>query len=114
MRPRPVGIEDACNFDIELVLTPIIEKKRFGPPLAFVIAAARADRIYIAPVVFSLGMNTRISVNFACRSLENLDFQPFRQTKHIKRADNTGFRGLDRIALVMDRGRRTRQIEYLI
>jgi hypothetical protein len=33
---RAIGIEDARDLDVEVVLAAIVEEERFGTPLAFV------------------------------------------------------------------------------
>ncbi|MNL77128.1 hypothetical protein D3C87_2032390 [compost metagenome] len=63
MHPRPVGVEDAGDFDLDAVLSPVIEEQGLGASLAFVVTGANADRIDVAPVGLDLRMDVRIAVN---------------------------------------------------
>ena len=47
---RAVGVEDARDLDVELVLAVVVEEQRLGAALALVVAGARADRVDVAPV----------------------------------------------------------------
>lgn len=51
-----IGVEDADDTDIDVVLTVVVHHQGFGHPFAFVVAAADADRVDVAPVVLFLGM----------------------------------------------------------
>ena len=68
---RAVGIEDARDLDLELVLAVIVEEQRLGAALALVIAGARADRVDVPPVVFRLRMHGRVAVDLAGRGLQD-------------------------------------------
>jgi hypothetical protein len=59
-------------------------------------------------------MDLRIAVNFAGRGLENAGLGPLSETKHIDRPMDAGFRGLDRIELVVNRGCRTGEVVNLV
>jgi hypothetical protein len=114
MHARPIGVEDAGDPDIEVVLTVIVEEQRFGAALAFVVAGARPDRVDIAPVSLRLGMDAGIAVDFAGRGLKNPRFHPLGQTQHVDGAMHAGLDRLDRIELIVDRRGWTGKIEDLV
>ena len=62
---RAVGVEDARDLDLELVLAMIVEEQRLGAALALVVAGARTDRIDVAPVVLGLRVHRGIAVDLA-------------------------------------------------
>ena len=102
---RAVGVEDPRDLDLELVLAVIIEEQGLGAALALVIAAARADRVDVAPIVFGLRVDRRIAIDFAGRCLEDPRVEPLGQPQHVDRAVDRGLGRLDRIVLIMDRRR---------
>ena len=114
MHARAVRIKDTCNLDLRPVLTEIVEEQGFGTPLAFVIAGARPDRIYVAPVIFRLRVNGGVAVDLACRGLEYATLQALREAKHVDRTVHAGLGRLDRIVLVVDGRSRARQIIDLV
>src|SRR5262249_29209362 len=65
MHARAIGIEDARDFDRQLVLTMIVEEKGLRAAFAFVVAGARADRVNISPIAFRLRMYDGVSVYLA-------------------------------------------------
>jgi hypothetical protein len=69
---RAIGVEDPRHLDLQPVLAVIVEEQRLGAPLSFIVARARPDRVDVAPVVFGLRMDCRITVHFAGRCLEDL------------------------------------------
>ena len=50
--PRAVGVEDADDARLDLVLAVIGHRQRLGEALGLVVAAARADGVDVAPVFF--------------------------------------------------------------
>ena len=68
---RAVGVEDAHDLDVELVLAVVVEEQGFGAALAFVVAAADADGVDVAPVVFGLRMDSGIAIDLAGGGLED-------------------------------------------
>ena len=64
---RAVGVEDADDLGVELVIAAIRHRHRFGKPLGFVVDAARANRVDVAPVGFLLRMLERIAVDLGGR-----------------------------------------------
>eukprot|EP00825_Cyclidium_porcatum_P046001 TRINITY_DN7135_c0_g1_i18.p2 TRINITY_DN7135_c0_g1~~TRINITY_DN7135_c0_g1_i18.p2 ORF type:complete len:288 (+),score=22.95 TRINITY_DN7135_c0_g1_i18:614-1477(+) len=114
MHARPVGVEDAGDADIELVLAVIIEEQGFGTTLAFVVAATRADGVDVAPVTFALRMDGRVAVDLAGRGLEDARAQTLGQAEHVDGAMHAGLGCLDRIVLVMNRRGRAGQVENAV
>lgn len=114
MHARPIGVEDAGDADIELVLAVIVEEQRFCAALAFVVAATRADGIDVAPVAFALRMDGRVAIDLAGRGLEDARAQALGQAEHVDGTMHTGLGGLDRIVLVMNGRGRAGQVENAV
>ena len=57
---RPVGVEDPCDFDGQLLLAPIVEEQGFRAAVALVVTGARANRIDVPPIVLTLRMHVGI------------------------------------------------------
>ena len=73
---------------------------------AFIITGAHPDRIYIAPIFFLLGVHFRVAVHFRGGSLKNFRVKAFCKAQHVDGAVHRGFKGLHRVALVVNgRGR---------
>ena len=78
-----------------------------GEALGLVVAAARADRIDVAPVFFGLGMHQRVAVDFGSRRQEEPGVFVFGQAQGFVRAQRTDLQRLDRQLEVINRaGRR--------
>jgi hypothetical protein len=60
---RTVGIEDAGDLDLKVVLAVIVEEQRLGGALAFVVAGTQTARIDVAPVFLGLRMDGRVAVD---------------------------------------------------
>ena len=69
---RTIGVEDAHHLDLELDLTPIVEEQRFGAALAFIVAAADADRVHPPPIIFRLRVDVGVAINLGGRRLQDL------------------------------------------
>jgi len=109
---RAVGVEDASHPDGQAMLPMVVEEQRFGAPLALVVAGAGTDWIDPAPIRLRLRVLLRLAVNLAGRRLEDRGRQPPRQPQHVDRPMHRRFRGLNRVALIVDRGGRTGEVEY--
>ena len=114
VHPRAVGVEDADDLDRQAALHPVAVEERLGAALALVVARADADRIYVAPVALDLRMDGGIAVHFARRRLQYLGAQTLREPEHVDRAVDAGLHGLHRIALIVDRRRRTGEVVDLV
>ena len=110
MHARTIGVEDARDLDLHAVLAVIIEEKRLGTALAFIIAAAQADRVHIAPIGFGLGMLRGIAIDFAGGSLQDRNLDALGQAEHVDGAHDRNLGGLHRIMLIMNGRGRTGQI----
>jgi len=62
---RAVGVEDADDVGINAVRAVIGHGHGFGEAFGFVIDAADADRVDVAPVFLALRMALRVAVYFA-------------------------------------------------
>ena len=102
MHSWPIGIENPNHPDIDPVLPIIIEKKGLGAAFTLIITRPDPYGINITPVIFLLWMNSGITINFACRSLEDLGFYPFCQPEHVDGTHDTGLNSFDRIVLIMN------------
>ena len=58
----------------------------------------------MSPIVFTLGMGFRISIDFAGRCLKDAGLEPFGESQHVDGSVDVGLRGLDGIELVMNGG----------
>ena len=114
MHTRTIGVENTHDFDVQPVLTVVVEKQGLGTPLAFVITTPYADGIHIAPVGFLLRMHFRIAVNLGRGCLENRNSETARQLQHVHCAEHVGPGSLNRVMLVMNGRCRARQIENRI
>ena len=81
----------------------IVHHQCFRHPFALVVAAADADRVDVAPVVFGLGVNLGVAVNLRGGGLQDASLDPFGHSQHVDRAHHAGLDGLDRVVLVMHR-----------
>ena len=68
----------------------------------------------MAPVLLALRMHTRVPVDLRRGGLKDFGAQALGQSQHVNGAVYAGFRSLDWIVLVMDRGGGTGQIIDLI
>ena len=102
MHTRTVGIKDAHDFNIEIVLTVVIKKEGFSTALTFVIARANANRVYLAPIALWLRVHFWVAIYFARRSLQNTSPSSFGKAKHINSTMHTSLGSLHRIVLVVD------------
>src|SRR5262249_1009450 len=114
VHPRAISVENPSNLDPQLVLTPIVEEQRFGTTLAFVVAGSQTDRVNVAPIILRLRMREWIAVNFRRRGLQYSCLQPFGEAQHVDCTMYACFCRLDRIDLIVNRGRRAGKVEYLV
>jgi len=112
--PRAVGVENAHDLGIDVVLTMVVHHQRFGDALALVVTRSHADRIDVAPVALGLRMLLRVAIDFAGRGQQDAGMDALGETQHVDRAHHAGLDGFDRIVLVMDRRGGTGQMENAI
>ena len=111
---RAVGVEDARDLDLELVLAPIVEEQRLGAALALVIARARPDRIDVAPIVLRLRMDGGVAVDLRGRGLEDPAFEALGEAQHVDGAVHAGLGRLHGVVLVVDgRGRAGEIVDFI-
>ena len=84
---------------------------RFGEPLCFVVDAARADRIHVAPVAFRLRAHVRIAVTFRRGRHQKFRFFRESQAQAVVRAERADLQSLNGKFQVIGRacGRREMQ-----
>ena len=73
---RAVGIEDADDAGVHAMGSVVGHGHGFGKAFGFVVAAAGADGIDIAPIVFALRVDQGIAVAFAGAGEEEPSFFP--------------------------------------
>ena len=61
--PRPVGVEDAADADLEAVLAAVVKRQALGGALPLVVAGALADGVDVAPVGLGLRVLERVAVD---------------------------------------------------
>ncbi len=111
---RAVGVEDAHDLGIDVVLPMVVHHQRFGDALALVVTRSHPDRIDVAPVALGLRMLLRVAIDFAGRGQQDARMDPLGEAQHVDRSHHAGLDGFDRIVLVMDRRGGTRQVENAI
>src|SRR5690606_5446464 len=114
MHAGTVGVEYASNANVDAKLAMIVKEQSFGAALALVITGSRTDRIDAATIAFYLRVDSRITVDFACRCLKHARPRPFGQAKHVNRTMYAGLDGLHRIELVVYRRGGTSEIVNLV
>jgi hypothetical protein len=107
---RAVGIKDADNLDLQIMLAMVIEEQSLRTALTFVIATAEADRVDSTPVAFGLRVNLRVAIDLARRRLQDPGPYALCQPEHVNRTVYGGLGGLHGIVLVMNRARRTSEV----
>src|ERR1044071_1154 len=114
MQPRAIGVEDARDAYVHIVLSMVVHHQSFGDTLAFIITTANPDRIDVSPVAFGLRMNLRVAINFGRGGLKNACVDALGQSQHVDRAHDRGLDRLNSIVLIMNRRGRTSEIINLV
>ena len=109
-----IGVKDADHADIDVVLTMVIEKERFGATLAFIVAGAYTDGIDAAFIGLRLGVDFRIAIDFRGGGLEDAGFDAPGEAKAVDGSHHGSLGRLDRIELVVRRGRGAGEIVDLV
>ncbi len=65
--PRPVGVEDAGDPDLDPVLAVVVHHQGLGHPLSLVVTAPDADGIDVPPVGLRLGVDLGVAVDLGGR-----------------------------------------------
>jgi hypothetical protein len=61
----PIGIEDADDSDLHLMLAVVVETEGLGHPLSLVVAGPGPHRIHVAPIILLLRMNLGVAIDLA-------------------------------------------------
>lgn len=109
-----IGVEDAGHTNVQAMLTVVVKKQGFGAALTFVVAAANANGVDIAPVVFCLGVHGWVTMHLACAGLKNTGIQSLGQAQHVDGTVHAGLEGLNRVVLVVDGAGRASQVVDLV
>src|SRR5258707_14150351 len=99
----PVGVEDANDAGVDVVIATIGHRHRLGKALGFVVDAARADGVDIAPVVLLLRMDERVAIDFRRGSEQEASVLGFGEAERFVRAEGADLERLDRQLQVVDR-----------
>src|SRR5690606_15331885 len=108
------GVEDARHADVHAVLAVVVEEQRLGAALAFVVAAARAYGVDVAPVGFRLRVAFGVAVDLAGGGLEDARAGALGQPEHVDRAVHAGLGGLHRVVLIVHGRGRAGQVVDLV
>src|SRR6516225_3088073 len=114
MHARAVGVKDARDLDLKLVLAPVVEEQCLGAALAFIVARARTYRVDVPPVILALRMNAGVAVDLRGRCLQDPGTQALRQAQHVDSPMHARLRGPHGVMLVMDGGSRAGEVVDLI
>ena len=105
-----IGIEQPRNANFRVVLAMEIVTQRLCNTLAFVITGTRSDTIYGPDIVFWLGVNIRIAIDFACRCLEQTRTAQLAKLQGVQRSDKIGAQCSDAIAPILAGRARTSKV----
>ena len=111
---RAVGVEDADDLRVDPVIPVIGHRHRLGEALGFVVDAARADRVDVAPVAFLLRMLQRIAVDLRGGRDDEARVLRLCEPQRLVRAERADFQRGNRQLEVVDRARRARPVEHQV
>src|ERR1700751_4798526 len=92
---RTIGIEDAHDMRVDIVVAVIGHGDGLREPFRFVIDAARSDGIHMPPVGLALGRDVRIAVAFARRSEQKLGAFGLGEFERVHRGNGTNLEGFE-------------------
>ena len=111
---RAVGVEDAHDPGLDAVIAVIGHRDGLGEPLGLVVAAAGTDRVDVAPVVFALGVDLGIAVDFRRAGQQEPRVLGLGQPERVVGAERTDLEGRDRVSEVIDRAGRAGEVEHVV
>src|SRR4029453_6421451 len=114
MHSRAVRIEETDHVDAQVMLAPIVEKDRLGGSLALVVTGPRSNWIDVTPIILSLRVDLRITVDLRSGCQQDPRLSPLGQAKHVDRPVHGSLGGLDWVALIVHWRRGTCQVVDLI
>src|SRR6202158_5124287 len=114
LHARSVGIEDADDVRIHVVIAAVGHGHGFGETLGFVVDRPGADRIDVAPVGFLLGMLQRVAVAFGRRRDKIFGTVFEGDVESMKGAERTDFQRGDAVSAVVHRTGGTGKVKDVI
>ena len=109
--PRAVGVEDADDPGLDAVVAVIGHGDGLGEPLGLVVAAAGADRVDVAPVVFALGVDLGVAVDLGRARQQEPGILGLGQPQGVVRAQRADLERGDRVSQVIDGAGRAGEME---
>ena len=88
---RAVGVKDAHDLSVNLMVAMIRHCHRFGETLRFIINPTRPDRVDVAPVIFLLRMDQRVAVTFRSGGQNERSLFVLGQTERVMGAERAHF-----------------------
>ena len=110
----PIGVEDPHDARVDLMEAVIGHGDGFGEALGFVVDAAGAHRIDVAPVVLALRVHEGIAVDLRGGGEEEAGAPGLGEAESAIGPERADLEGLDGIIEVVDRARRTREVQHPI
>src|SRR3989454_5183565 len=101
---RTEAIEDAGDPRVHAVRAVVGHRDRLGKALRFVVDAAWADRVHVAPVVLALRVNVRVAVDLRRRGEQEPGAGGLGHAERVVRAERADLERLDRQLEVVARG----------
>ena len=114
LHARPIGVKDAQNARIHLVVAVIGHGYGLGETFGFVIHGARPDRVDMSPITLCLRMLQRIAITFGRRSHHELGSVSPGQVKGFKCAVGSYAQRLDSVGSIVHRAGRTGEVKDVV
>ena len=111
---RAVGVEDPDDLRVHAVVAVIGHGHRLGEALGFVVDAARADRVDVAPVGLFLRMLQRVAVDLRRRRDDEARVLRLGEAERLVRAQRADLQRRDRQLEVVDRAGRARPVQHQV
>ena len=112
--PRAVGVEDPDDPRLHAVIAVIGHGDRLGEPLGLVVAAARADRVDVAPVVFALGVDLGIAVDLRRAGQQEPGVLRLGQPERVVGSQRADLERRDRMRQVIDGAGRAGEMQDVV
>ncbi len=110
----PIRVENADNPRFHTVVAMVSHGDRFGEPLGFIVAASRADRVDVSPVIFGLRMNFGVAVDLGGAGEQEPGVLGLGQAQGVVGAERAHLERWDRMCQVVDGAGRTGEMEHVV